>query len=357
MAIRTVALGGVGPIVRTATGFDKRCARNPPIYTLRVMRRTLATVLLLVLLPALVLVNASSWALRTALDDAAFARTVGRVIDQPDIEEAIASRAATTIVATLDEAPGRLATVGAVVLRLSGSPTKDQITASLQARILAALSTPAVEGARDDAIRAVHAFLLGAARGDDGLVRIDGSQVVLDLGPVVERVAAAVDDRLPQAGLAQLAPGTATVVLGDARQIQTLTTVVDVLDTLRVVLPLAVLAVVVAILALAHRRVRALGLIGMAMIVAGLISLVVAWLGSGIVGGLPRDAIAAAIAKSAYDAFVEVLVLQSLLLMALGSFVALVARFIVSRRARDAAAAPAAGVPPVPPGPAVGSGA
>jgi hypothetical protein len=344
----------VDPIVRTTTGFDKRYVRIRPPYTLRVMRRTLAIVLLLILLPALVLVNASSWALRTALDDTAFTRTVGRVMDEPAIEDAIATRAATTIVSTLDAAPGRLATVGAVVLRLTGEPTRDQITTALQTRILAALSSPGVRAARDDAVRAVHAFLVGAATDGDGLVRVQGSQVVLDLGPVVERVAAAVDDRLPQAGLAALPAGQATVVLGDAPQVKTLTTAVGTLDRLRIVLPLALLALVVAILALAHRRLRALGLIGMAMIVAGIISLVVAWFGSGIVRGVPRDPVTATIAKSAYDAFVEVLVLQSLLLVAVGAVVALVARLALGRRATRAAEV---GLTPGPPGTVGGTGA
>jgi hypothetical protein len=318
------------------------------------MRRGLATVLLLILLPALVLVNASSWALRTALDDAAFARTVGRVLDEPAIEDAIASRAATTIVSTLDAAPGRLATVSTVVLRLTGEPTRDEITSVLQARILVALSSPGVRAARDDVVRAVHAFLLGAATGDNRLVRVQGSQIVLDLGPIVERVAAAVDDRLPQAGLAVLPAGAATVILGDAPRLETATTVIGALDTLRIVLPLALLALVVAILVLAHRRLRALGLIGMTMVVAGIVSLVVAWFGSGVVGGVPRDAVAAAIAKSAYDAFVEVLILQSLLLVAVGAFVALVARLALGRRASAAAEVALA---PGPSGPAEGTGA
>ncbi len=325
-------------IVRTATGFDKRSARIARPYTLAEMRRTIAALLLVILLPALVIVNASTWAVRTALDDAAFAATVGRVMDTPEVEEAIAARATTAVIDTLDAAPGRLATVSAVVLRLTGEPTREQIAAALEARILAALSVPAVEAARDDAIRAVHAVLLGAATDDDGLVHVDGSQVVLDLGPIVERVAGAVDERLPRAGLANLPAGQTTIVLAEAPQLATVTTTIDILETLRIVLPLALLALIVAILALAHRRRRAVGLIGMAMVVAGIVSLVIAWLGSGVVGRVPDDPVAALIAKGAYDAFVEVLVLQSLLLIALGTFIALVARLLIDASAVSAGA-------------------
>jgi hypothetical protein len=313
------------------------------------MRRTIAALLLVILLPALVVVNASTWALRTALDDAAFAATVGRVMDTPAVEDAIATRATTAVIDTLDTAPGRLATVSAVVLGLTGDPSRDQIAAALEARILTALSAPRVEAARDDAIRAVHAVLLGAATRDDGLVHVDGSQVVLDLGPIVEQVAGAVDDRLPRAGLANLPADQTTIVLAEAPQLATVTRTVDILEALRIVLPLALLALVVAILALAHRRARALGLIGMAMVVAGLVSLVIAWLGGGIVGRAPEDPVAALVVKGAYDAFVEVLVLQSLLLIAIGAFLTLVARVLVMRR--PSRPSPAAGVPPIAPSP------
>jgi hypothetical protein len=289
------------------------------------MRSSFAVILLIVLLPALVLVNASTWALRTALDDAAFAATVGRVMDDRDVEDAIADRATTAIIDTLDEAQGRLATVAAVVLRLSGEPTRDQISTALHARILAALDTPGVRAARDDAVEAVHAFVMGAATGENRLVKVEGSQVVLDLGPVVERVAATVDARLPAAGVSAVSADQARIVLADAPTLRTITSAIDVLETLRVVLPLLVLGVIIAILALAHRRARALGVVGVALMVAGAVSIVVAWLGSGIVADIPTDPVAGTVAKGAYDAFAEVLIIQSLLLVAIGAFVALVA--------------------------------
>ena len=302
------------------------------------MRSSFAAVLLVVLLPALVLVNATTWALRTALDDAVFASTVGRVMDERDVQDAIADRATTAIVDTLDQADGRLTTVATVVLRLSGEPTREQITTALRARIVAALDAPGVRQARDQAIEAVHAFLVGAASGGNRLVNVEGSQVVLDLSPVVERVAAAIDDRLPQAGLAEIPPDQARIVLADAPRLQTVTTAIGVLETLRIVLPLLVLGVIIAILALAHRRARALGVVGLALMIAGAASILVAWFGSGIVANVSADPVAGQIAKGAYDAFVEVLVIQSLLLVAVGLFVALIAWILTRRRGATPAA-------------------
>ena len=48
-----------------------------------VFRTLLAAVLLVVLLPALVIANASEWAARTVVDDQAFTTTAGRVMDTP----------------------------------------------------------------------------------------------------------------------------------------------------------------------------------------------------------------------------------------------------------------------------------
>ena len=160
---------------------------------------------------------------------------------------------------------------------------------------------------------------MGAASGENRLVRVEGSQVVLDLGPVVERVAATVDARLPQAGITAVSSDQARIVLADAATLQTITSTIDLLETLQLVLPLLVLGVIVVILALAHRRARALGVVGVAVMIAGAVSIVVAWLGSGIVADVPTDPVAGTVARDAYDAFVEVLIVQSLLLVAVGA--------------------------------------
>lgn len=308
------------------------------------MRRPLAAILLVLLLPALVLVNASTWALRTALDDAAFAATVTRVIDEPAVKDAIATRATTAIVETLDDAEGRLQVVAPVVLRLSGQPTRDQIEAALHARILTALDAPAVRSAMDQAIEAIHGFVIGAATSGDGPVSVRGDQLVLDLGPVVERVAAAIDERLPRAGLAEVPAGRATIVLAEADRFQTVSDTVDLLETLRILLPVLVIVVIVAILALAHRRARALGAIGVAMMIAGAVSIVVAWAGSGVAAGMPADPTAGRIAGDTYDAFVEVLIIQSLLLVAVGLFIVLMSWILQQRNVVDRS--PSAMTPP-----------
>ena len=296
------------------------------------MRTALAAILLIVLLPAIMVANAATWATRTVLDESAFAGQVGAVLETPALEEAIARRATAAVIATLDRAPGRLVVVGQAILGFATTPTRAQIEAALEARIRAALADPAVRAARDDAVTASHRFVIDAARGDDDLVAVEGSQVVLDLSPVVERAAAAVDDRLPRAGLASIAPADARIVLADVPTVETIGRAVDVMETLRLVVPLAILAILVLVVILAHRRTRALATAGVVIMLAGLASLAVAWFGQGAVGGISADPMVRRVARDVYAAFLSPLVFQSGLIAAGGGLLAVVGWLALRRR-------------------------
>ena len=295
------------------------------------MRTALAAILLIVLLPAIMVANAATWATRTVLDESAFAGQVGAVLETPALEEAVARRATAAVIATLDRAPGRLVVVGQAILGFATPPTRAQIEAALEARIRAALADPAVRAARDDAVTASHRFVIDAARGDGDLVAVEGSQVVLDLSPVVERAAAAVDDRLPRAGLASIAPADARIVLADVPTVETIGRAVDVMETLRLVVPLAILAILVLVVILAHRRTRALATAGVVIMLAGLASLAVAWFGQGAVGGI-SDPMVRQVARDVYAAFLSPLVFQSALIAAGGGLLAVVGWIALRRQ-------------------------
>ena len=303
------------------------------------MRTALAAILLILLLPAVLVANAATWATRTVLDESTFIAQVGAVLEAPALEEAIAARATAAVIATLDRAPGRLAVVGQAILGLSMAPTRTQIQEALEARILAALADPAVRAARDEAVAASHRFVVDAARRDNDLVAIEGSQVVLDLRPVVERAAAAVDDRLPRAGLASVAPSDARIVLADAPAVETIGRVAGLMETLRLVVAIAILAILVLVVVLAHRRMRALAFVGVAIMLAGLTSLAVAWFGQGVVGAA-ADPMVSQVARDVYAAFLSPLVLQSALLTAGGALLSVVAWIALQRRAARRAPVP-----------------
>lgn len=297
------------------------------------MRSLFTIVLLILLVPVVLLANAATWATRTVLDEAVFASAVGRALDTPALEEVVATRATETAIRALDSAPDRLEVVSRVVLGLSESPSRGEIEAALHARILDALTAPEVEAARDDAVAAVHGFLVGGGAGGGGLVGVEGSEVVLDLGPLVEAAAAAVDDRLPRAGLDDISEAEARIVLGDATVLRTANRAVTTMRGLQLAIPLLVLAIVLLVAVFARRRTRALGVAGLAIMTAGLASLAIAWLGAGIVGRMPEDPLVGEVTREVYAAFLSPLVLQSLVIAAGGALLALGSWLALRRRA------------------------
>jgi hypothetical protein len=298
-----------------------------------VSRTSVAAVLLVLLLPMVVVANASTWALRTVLDDRVFAATVGRILDTPTLEAEMSERATSLILDVADDSNLRLQALATQVL---GLPTANRtaVETALESRIATALGAPAVVAARDDAVSAVHRFVTGAAKAEPPLA-VRGSQVVLDLGDIVEEVAAELDPRLPALGLASLPAAKTTVVLGEASQLRMVSQGITLLEAARIVIPLAVVAVILAIVGLAHRRIRALGIVGVAIMVAGLVSLAVAWVGGGVVRRAPEDLTVRTIIGEVYDAFIGLLLAQSLLLVAAGAAIAVVALFAARRRERS----------------------
>jgi hypothetical protein len=292
----------------------------------------MAAILLVLLLPMVVIANASTWALRTVLDERVFTATVGRILDTPALEQEMAERATTTILDVADDAPIRLQALATQVL---GVPDADRATlqAALEARVSTALDAPAVVAARDEAVSAFHRFIIGAARAEPPIA-IQGSRVVLDLGDIVEQVAATLDPRLPALGFASLPPETTTIVLGEASQLRMVSQGLSLLEAMRLVIPLVVVAVILAIVGLAHRRTRALGIVGVAIMAAGVVCMAVAWVGGGVVSGVPEDPTVGSILGDVYDAFIGLLMGQSLLLIVAGTAIAVVAWIAAGRRER-----------------------
>lgn len=304
------------------------------------IRTLLAAVLLVVLPPSLVVANASTWALRTVLDDEAFTTTVGRSLDAPSLERAIAARASQAVVSAIDAVEGRLRLVAIGVLGLTGSPSRDGIETALEARILGVLDDPAVEATRDHIVEQVHHALIGAVEGDDTAVAIRGDQVVVDLRPLVSVATEAIDPRLTEPVLANLPRGETRLVVAESDAFETASQALTLLEAMRILIPIVVLIVVLAIIGLAHRRTRALGIIGVAVMIAGMVSLAVAWAGGAAVAGATSDPTVDEIAHDVYDAFTSLLVGQSLLLVLGGALVAIITWIALRRRRRPASGPP-----------------
>ena len=289
-----------------------------------VFRTMLAAVLLVLLLPALVIANASEWAARTVVDDHAFATTAGRVMDTPALRAVVADRITDQVVTALVTDPITARVVATQILGLSAEATAPEIGTAIRARVAVALDDPAVREARDAIIEDIHARLIGAAAGDSGAVRIEGDELVLDTGPFIDRLAVAVDGRLTP-GLIAIAPDDRTIVLARSEVLETSSDTLSLLGLGRFLIPIAAVIVALAIVGLAHRRVRALGLVGIAVTLAGVLTLVAAWAGGEAIAGASRDATVRQVASEVYRAFLDLLVIQSMVLILTGTLIAIVA--------------------------------
>jgi hypothetical protein len=296
-----------------------------------VFRTAIAAALLVLLLPAVMVANASSWAIRTVLDDQAFSVAVGRAMDTPTLRAVIADRVADEVTAYLGANPAAFHILASEILHIDGPATRDEVRAALRTAAAAALDDPAVRQARDEAVADLHAFLVGAATRQDGPIRVQGDELILDTRQFIERLAAAVDPRLtPQ--LVQLPESDRILILAKADAISTVRDTFSWLEVVQFLIPIVAIIAALAILGLAHRRVRALGLIGIAVTLAGAVTLVAAWVGGESVGGASSDSTVRAVTTEVYQAFLVLLIWQTVLVMLAGIVIALIAWLVVRRR-------------------------
>ncbi len=296
-----------------------------------VFRTMLAAGLLVLLLPALVLANASEWAARTVVDDRTFATTAGRVMDMPALRAVVADRISGQVVQGLLTDPITAQVVATQILGLDGDATAAEIDTAIRTRIAIALDDPSVRSTRDAVIADIHAALVGAAMGASGSIRVQGDALVLDTGPFIDRLATAVDGRLTP-GTISIAPADRTIVLVEADAIETSSRALSLMDLGRFLIPIAAVIVALAVVGLAHHRVRALGLVGIAVTLAGLVTLAVAWAGGEAIGDASSDVTVRQVATEVYGAFVSLLVVQSALLILVGLLIAVMAWAIGRRR-------------------------
>jgi hypothetical protein len=294
-------------------------------YTRPVVRTFLAAVLAVALLPLIVLANLSIWASGTVLDEPAFAATVSRSLEGPAVETLLAEQTAGAILDVANETPILRDALVTQVLGLDVSAPADQVRTVLDNRVRVTLDRPLVREARDDAVAAVHALLVGGPDAAHSPVAVRGTVVVLDLGPLVSRVVAELDPRLTQAGLPGVPPGLVVVELGGVDELRQVGDATATLDRGRIVAPLLVAGIGLLILVFAHRRMRAVGLIGGAVMIGGLLSLAALWFGGGVLNATAESSgsITDRVAADAYGAFASTLADQSLLLVAGGGILAL----------------------------------
>jgi hypothetical protein len=297
-----------------------------------VLRTGLATLLLVLLVPTVVAANVSTWGLRTVLDSGTFSTTVGRALDEPTLEMALADTLADGVVDRVERVPLVVAELARRV-GLAAGAEPDAVRAALGERILEAMQEPAVERVRGDVIASVHGQVLGAARGDAGLVEVRGRDVVLDTPRILDRIQGVADPRTA-ALFADVPPSLSRpIVVAQVAELAPVQRALTIMERLRILLPLVAVTAALLVVLLAHRRARALGIVGLAIAVAGAVSFAVVWGAGRYVSGVPDAPVARQLAGQVYDALLNQLVVQAVLLVAVGSLLA-VASWIGQRGER-----------------------
>jgi hypothetical protein len=296
------------------------------------MRSFLAANLLILLLPGVVIANSSLWAMQTILDERAFTTVVGRALDSDAIRDRLAARATTIVLDKIYAADGQTQQIMRMAFGLNDVPDRQLVDVLLRPKIAAALEEPAIRDERDRIMASAHRFVVTGAVGSSEFVKIEGPFAVLDLSPVIERLAAAADARLASAGWTDCSSQEASVVLAEAGRLRTVGSTLEVLGTAGTGLPIALGAAILLIVALAHRRIRALGLVGVTVLIAGLVCLTVATLAREFAQNVSDQAAVNVVAGETYDAFATLLMEQSIILAIGGAIVAALAWIVLRLR-------------------------
>jgi hypothetical protein len=295
-------------------------------------RSLFATVLIVLGCVLAPVAGVSVWVHNQVSDTDRFVRTMGPLVDDPDVQARLTDRLTTTVFQYVDvqgiadDAVTALTAQGLpprVADRLSTlTPTlASAVTGFVHDKIAELVASPAFATTWNQAIRAVHDKAVAVLSGDSQGVVVRGDTVFLDLAPFIGLA----KQRLSDAGLTavSLVPDVhPTVALAKADTLVKAQTAYSTLDTVARVLPWIVLLLLAVGVYLARNRLRALvgaGLgIALSMVVLGAGLLVAR---SALTGAVPPGAAPAT--ASGFDIVVTYLRIGLRAVLVLGLVLAL----------------------------------
>jgi hypothetical protein len=281
-------------------------------------RSVVAAVLILALVPLLLAANVSLWVSRTVVDGPTFVVTVERALDDPGVAGGIADRATASVLRTIEALDPLVRGVAFAAIGLPPDPDPDTLEALARSRVTAVLDSDLLREARQRAAFDLHALLrTGQATRSDLLV-IDADAVLLDVRPIVVEVLDSLDPRLARLGLATVPDAATRTVLLEVDGLERARSTVGMIESVLPVLLVLIALVVVLAAVVARDRGGAIGWIGVAAAVAGVVSIAVTWVvGDPLLRAVEDDLLQAA-ARAGYRPLVEPLVQQSVVLVVVG---------------------------------------
>jgi hypothetical protein len=250
----------------TATA-DGEAAKRPGWFKRN--RRRIAVWTLVVLSALLVLVGSLTiWVKRQMLEPDAWANASAELIQDEDIQQALAARMADALIERAD-IQGRLEERLPPVAQPLAAPIAGFINQAAEPAALRLVQGPRVQALFEGIVRDASTQLIAVLEGNEGgRITTTGGQVVLDLSPLVNQLAARLG--------VETAPDAGQIVLMESDQLEAAQKAVRIIKVMTVFLILVVLALLALALYLArgYRR-EVLRGIGASFIIVGLLLLVV----------------------------------------------------------------------------------
>ena len=296
------------------------------------LRSLLAALLVLALVPAAALANTSVWASRTVLDRGTFRATVVAALDDPDLKGQLTVRLTRELYGALIDADDEARLLLGQALGLGEDPSDRQVIGELQPLVAAALDDPRATTVRDMLVDDVHATLRGADA-PSGQVRLVDEHFVVNVQPMIDAIIRSVD--MPgSAVLVATLPGVPIeVALADAPGLGAARDGLATLERAALVLPLVALLAALLVVLVAHRRARAVGIVGAAAVIAGLVGIGVVLLGGVAIARSGAD-LNPALVDGTIGVYSGVLLVQSAMLVGAGLVLTFIGSIAAGRGGR-----------------------
>jgi hypothetical protein len=251
------------------------------------LRSFLVALLVLALVPVAALANTTVWASRTVLDRPTFSGALSAALDDPVIEADVATRLAGELYAILLQSDERIRPVLGQVLGLGTDAADAAIVGELRPLVQVALDQSSVRSTRDQLVADAHDALRGVER-DGTSVRLVGDHFVVDVRPLLETLVDALGSPFTELGVGIPASADTLVRFEDAPGLGQARDGIVTLDRWALILPLLAILLALLVLVAAAHRARALGYVGIALVVAGVFGIGVVLFGGVLVARLAR---------------------------------------------------------------------
>jgi hypothetical protein len=305
--------------LRQRLGRGEKTNNPRPEGSLSLKRRVLIWVLIVLGALCVAISTFSVWIRETALNTNGWTKTSGQLLQSENVQESLSAYLVNQVFDSTDvqarleerlpEALQPLAAPAAAALRSAAFRTVNQLLASAQFQTL-----------WEEANRVAHERFVALIEGKSKNLVLEGNDVVLDLRPMVEAVAARVG--LPSGVTTRLSERAGQIVILEDTQLQTVRKAVNALRVVSFFLVIVAVALwALAVYLSRGRRREAVRGISLSLVVVAVIVLVVRGIGgNAIISAVVKTTSVEPAAQDVWDIFTEVLRDATIAMLIVGIF-------------------------------------